>query len=269
MAATIVHIMEEQESNHMERPQRHRETNDDDDNDDIKMISDFAIATDRFTSDRMVLTNPQTHYKIKCEAFKLVEQYYVQTFNEPIEKRLRFKEFDDQVVLTRDQCVHHLIHKINDIVQVFKLMKTMPKLRRNMYIFLPYYRQLRLILHYFKDDFCCRNIINDVLMTLDCLTMESNERLEIVKTLYKQLQVMMVFTEPVVYECNICHETSGEKHFLKQNECCGYNICNACYAKLWQHCKLYPVCPVCKTSFKSVSVVSKNYDHDDDVNNIS
>lgn len=198
--------------------------------------------------------NVRAHQDVKSDAFQLIEKHYTQTFNVPIDRLLRYKHNDDEAVLSRDeQCLHYLIKTIGDIVSVIKLMTTMPDFMYCTYIFLPYCKQLRAYNAFFLNDFCCKKIVNGTQLDLEELLTKGGDSLKVVKQLRERIDVMMVFTDPVVYECYICRETSMEKHFLKPNECCGFNICGMCYAQLWQHCTRYPVCPVCKTSFKTAA----------------
>ncbi|QWO71542.1 IE-0 [Orgyia pseudotsugata single capsid nuclopolyhedrovirus] len=200
----------------------------------------------------------KSYYKVKFEAFKLLQSFYVQTFNCDIEKILHYKESNDQVVLPTDQCVHYVIPLVKNVIRVLKIMSALPRFRYNMYIFLPYCRQLELILNCFTNDYCCKRMVLAQLDVLKEIIVGATRLLHVVHALNNRVKMMMVFAELPLYECHICNETSAEEHFLKPNECCGFNICGMCYAQLWQHCTLYPVCPVCKTSFKTVSESSSS-----------
>ncbi|ABY65739.1 immediate early 0 [Orgyia leucostigma nucleopolyhedrovirus] len=220
-----------------------------------EVITNFVLA-DKYNNmhdDDQLPINAKLYFEIKFEAFKLLQSFYVQTFNCDMSTLLHYKEFDDQTALPTDECVHYVISQARDVVRVLKMMSVLPRFRYNMYIFLPYCRQLKLILACFVNDYCCKTVVRAQIDALNEIIDNATQLLRLVKTLNNRLKVMMVFAEPKLYECHICRETSMEQHFLKPNECCGFNICGLCYAQLWQHCKLYPVCPVCKTSFKTVS----------------
>ncbi|AHH82610.1 IE-0 [Buzura suppressaria nucleopolyhedrovirus] len=218
-----------------------------------QVITKFALNDiDKYGSN--VALNVKAHEDIKLDAFRLIDKHYTQTYNVPIDKLLHYKQNDDEVILIRnEQCLHYLIKIIGDIVSVIKLMSTMPNFKYCSYIFLPYCKQLRVYNAYFTNDYCCEKTLNATRHALEELTASGNESLAVVKRLRERLDVMIVFTDPVLYECYICRNASTEKNFLKPNECCGFNICGMCYAQLWQHCTRYPVCPVCKTSFKTFS----------------
>ncbi|QHB21673.1 ie-0 [Artaxa digramma nucleopolyhedrovirus] len=198
---------------------------------------------------------------IKMEAFNLVDRYYKRAYDAPIDKHLRMREFENEIVISKDDvCVHYLIAQIHAVVNVIKTMCEGSVFKHNSFIFLPYCRQLKAILNYFVNDYCCASSIKSSIKMLDDLIGESLMCLDAIKLLNDCVQIMMVFSDEKlpVYECNICGNVSNEKCFLKPDECCGYKICGMCYAQLWQHCNLYPVCPVCKTSFNSVSELKAN-----------
>ncbi len=197
--------------------------------------------------------NIKEQFGVKQEAFNILDGYYKQNYNMSINKLLQYKERDDEVNVSTQQCVHHLIEEIHKIVYVLKTINVMPKFQSQMFIFLPYCKQLIKIIEFFKNDYCCKVKIEKIMSFLNQASADWQKCLDTIKSIHRKVQVMMVFTDPKLYECNICGETSAEEHFLKPNDCCGYEICAMCYAQLWQHCTLYPVCPVCKMSFKTTS----------------
>ncbi|QYC92722.1 Immediate early 0 [Trabala vishnou gigantina nucleopolyhedrovirus] len=220
-----------------------------------KVIIDNFVLADKY-SDEMWL-NAMDRHKIKMEAFNIIYNYYVQTYNDSLEKTLHYKDnhFKDEIIVFKSHCVHTLIEPINKLARVITTIIDMPKFKYSAFIFLPYCRQLIKINDLFSNDYCCGDLISNS----NTLLQSAIDRLEAVvkqvRKLHDCVRVMMVFDDKcVLYECNICHETSAEKHFLKENECCGYDICNKCYAQLWKHSNMYPVCPVCKTSFKTVCI---------------
>nr|WUR10836.1 ie0 [Calliteara abietis nucleopolyhedrovirus] len=219
----------------------------------VQVINDFILADVALNESVDSLINAKIHFNIKNEAFKVLQLHYMQTYNTDIDSNLIFKESIDEVSVSRDSCTHYLISKIAEIVNVLKMLETMPKFKHNMYVFMPYCRQLKTILSFFRNDYCCKKKVAAQLNALQDLMETCELYFNTIRALQVRLHVMMVFDEPELYECYICHETSQEKRFLKPSECCGFNICGMCYAQLWQHSTLYPVCPVCKTSFKTVA----------------
>ncbi|ACO53464.1 ie-0 [Euproctis pseudoconspersa nucleopolyhedrovirus] len=189
---------------------------------------------------------------IKQTAFELVDKYYKREHNVSINPMLRFRESDGEIALPKNACTHHLIAEAHGVVEVMRKMCEQPIIIHNAFVLLPYCRQLKIILNKFSNDYCCASLIESSFLKLNAIIADSLNRLEAIKTLHDRVQIMLVFADDKpIYECNICRNVSNEEYFLKPDECCGYRICGMCYAKLWQHCKLYPVCPVCKTSFAS------------------
>ncbi|AIU41256.1 ie-0 [Sucra jujuba nucleopolyhedrovirus] len=216
-----------------------------------QVMTGFVLNNENYGDD--VALNIQSHYNVKMDVFKLIEKYYIQTYNAPVDRVLSFRKADDDVILSIDdgQCLHHLIQTVGNVIKVIVLMSIMPQFQFCLYIFAPYCRQLTIVLKYFENDFCCKQTVEKSLQSIAKIIEQGHHQMETVKRFQKKLDAMLVFSEPQIYECNICQETSREKHFLKPNECCGFSICGLCYAQLWQHCTRYPVCPVCKTSFKT------------------
>lgn len=201
---------------------------------------------------------PKNYYRIKRAVFSTVQEYYKERYNTDIDSALTYKEFVDDVFIRKDRCSHHLIVKIKEITSVLEHICALDRFKMSTYIFLPYYRQLKSALSCFENDYCCRTLVVQTNAALDKLTDQAKILLEAVVELEKRVAVMRVFAEPKLYQCNICNDSSAEEHFLKPDECCGYRICGMCLSKLWQHCSLFPVCPVCKTSFKSIVSVNDN-----------
>ncbi|AXS67683.1 ie-0 [Cryptophlebia peltastica nucleopolyhedrovirus] len=198
--------------------------------------------------------NPKQQHELRLAAFDIVNKMFLQMYNEPIPPLLMFREVDDEILLSKERCSHHLIETIAKVCAAINQLKSMPKYKHQIFIFLPYLKQLKTILSCFVNDYCCGKIVNKTLKNLTTLIDTGQSSLETIKTLFERVQVMNVFRDDIhLYQCNICHETSAESHFLKPNECCGYKICQACYANLWKFSNLYPVCPVCKQSFKKSS----------------
>nr|AIW01553.1 immediate early 0 protein [Spodoptera frugiperda multiple nucleopolyhedrovirus] len=195
--------------------------------------------------------NIRAHYNVKMAVFKIIKETYQQSYNCNLDKLLFFCENEDDISLPRDTCVHYLINEIKNVVDVIQNLNTQPKFQYNMYIFIPYIKQIRVINNMFVNDFCCSAIVKSNSVTLNDLYDRSEKYLHIIKLMNERMQLINVFTDPKIYQCNICQESSAEEHFLKPNECCGYNVCYICYAQLWKHSSLYPVCPACKTSFKT------------------
>lgn len=213
-----------------------------------QVFSNF-IFTDLFTPDLPL--NLKAHYNVKMSAFKIVQDMHKQSYNCALDPLLALRECDDEVTLPRDKCVHYLIADIRNVINVLQHLNSQPRFQYNMFVFLPYMRQIRQINDLFSSDFCCSKTVQSNTAALNALCGESEKYLHVIKLMNERMHVINVFTDPRVYRCNICQETSAEEHFLKPNECCGYSMCNLCYANLWKFCNMYPVCPVCKTSFKA------------------
>jgi hypothetical protein len=195
--------------------------------------------------------NPKAHHAVKLAAYNVIRENYRSSYERDLDSFLALRDADDEVALPRDKCMHYLIADIKNVIDVLHHINSQPKYQYNMFVFLPYVKQLRLINALFAHDFCCGGTVKSNAIALTTLIAHADKYLQVIRAMNERMHVINVFTEPKLYQCNICQETSGEKHFLKPNECCGYNICNMCYANLWKFCNMYPVCPVCKTSFKS------------------
>ena len=213
-----------------------------------QVFSNFIFAN-LYTPD--LALNIKAHHNVRMAAFRIVRDTYQQSYNCNLDELLFFRENDEDVSLPKDKCVHYLINDIKHLIDVLEHLNNQPKFQYNMYVFIPYAKQLRAINDTFKNDFCCSAVVKANAIALDELCERGKKYLHVIKLMNERMQLINVFTNPKVYQCNICNETSAEEHFLKPNECCGYNICYVCYVELWKHCSLYPVCPVCKTSFKT------------------
>nr|UPO71136.1 orf10 putative exon0 [Trichoplusia ni single nucleopolyhedrovirus] len=210
------------------------------------------IFNDLHTTDLSL--NLKAQFLVKQAAFNVVDEIFQQTYNEKIDKILAFADdTDNDVTMPTDRCLHYLIAEIGRIVNVLQHVYRMPKFEYSTYVFMPYLKQIRKIIILFVNDFCCKKLVENYLITLDLMITNSLKLLETIEMINKRIDVMNVFLDRRVYRCNICEDTSLDSRFLKPDECCGYSICNMCYANLWKFCTLYPVCPVCKTSFKSSS----------------
>ncbi|AGC36224.1 hypothetical protein TF1A_0010 [Chrysodeixis chalcites SNPV TF1-A] len=207
------------------------------------------IFNDLHTND--LALNPKAQFLVKQASFNVIDEIFQQTYNEKIDKILAFVDDTDDIRIPNDRCLHYLIAEIGKIVNVLQHVNRMSKFEYSMYVFMPYLKQIRKTIILFVNDFCCKKLVENYLLTLDVMIADSLKLLETIQMINKRVDVMNVFLDRPVYRCNICEDTSLESRFLKPNECCGYSICNMCYANLWKFCTLYPVCPVCKTSFKS------------------
>ncbi|AIZ48706.1 ie-0 [Agrotis segetum nucleopolyhedrovirus B] len=213
-----------------------------------QVFSNF-IFSNMYTADLPL--NVKAHYNVKLAAFKIVQDMYQHSYNCALDPLLALRESDDDVALPRDKCLHYLIADIKNVIDVLEHINSQPKYQYNIYVFLPYVKQIRLINNMFLEDFCCSSIVKTNATAIKNLCDQGEKYLQVIKLMNERMHLINVFTEPKVYQCNICQETSAEEHFLKPNECCGYSMCNMCYANLWKFCNMYPVCPVCKTSFKT------------------
>ncbi|BAC67276.1 IE-0 [Adoxophyes honmai nucleopolyhedrovirus] len=213
-----------------------------------EVITDFVFS-DKYAP--ALLYNSKLRNDLKILAFNIINDAFLRAHNEDIPNQLIYRENDEDMKFCKDGCLHFLIRKINDISNIVVEIVNSPKYKNSQYIFIPYVKQLKLAIYYFVNDYCCNKLVNEIIERLDLILNESNKYLDYIRLLHERVQVMNVFRDEIVlYTCNICHETSLEKSFLKPNECCGYSICYSCYANLWKFCDLYPVCPVCKHGFK-------------------
>ncbi|ADD73727.1 IE-0 [Lymantria xylina nucleopolyhedrovirus] len=199
-----------------------------------------------------VLRNPRAQQTIKTTVFQWIDEQHRKMYDCPIESPLRF---EDDAHLSADRCWHHLIGKLERVISVLRIMRAAPRFEHNIFIFLPYCKRLRALVELFRHDYCCQSTVAGCARALDETIADARRYLLVVKSMSERAAVMLVFSDALrVYQCDICHDSSAEEQFLKPNVCCGYRVCNACYAKLWEFCTgAYPVCPICKTSFKSSS----------------
>ncbi|AAR28772.1 ie-0 [Leucania separata nucleopolyhedrovirus] len=222
--------------------------------DDQRILSNFLFA--QMHSDD-IRTNSKAQATVKTAAFKIVEQNYCKKYNcEPFADKspLRYSsDFDENVLLGEDACHHHLIKDINRLSRVMENLYQIELYKLNYFVFIPYLKQLLAILNLFVNDACCKKYTRIAKDILEVSLKRSQEQLDCVQRITKTVQVMNVFLETPLYECGICTEASTEATFLKPNECCGFKICNVCYANMWKFSKsaVHPVCPVCKTSYRS------------------
>ncbi|AUV65414.1 EXON0 [Alphabaculovirus myunipunctae] len=219
-----------------------------------QVFSNFVFTHDLYTSDLPL--SPKAHFNIKLAAFQIVKDTYRQSYDAELDDLLALREHvddNDGIVLPRDQCVHRLIGDIKNVIDTLHHINSQPKYQYNMFIFLPYVKQLRMINSRFESDYCCAKIVKANALALSTLVAHADKYLSAIRAMNERMHLINVFVEPKLYQCNICQESSVEEHFLKPDECCGYSICCMCYANLWKFSNMYPVCPVCKTSFKSSS----------------
>ncbi|AKC91751.1 ie-0 [Lambdina fiscellaria nucleopolyhedrovirus] len=197
--------------------------------------------------------NAVAQFEFKMSAFEIVEKLYLQAHNTPIDEALRMRDCENDeralVSLGQSRCVHYLIRDIAAIVSILLEINSTPAYQNNMYIFAPYCKQLLKISSMFLNDYCCNAVVERSVAALNTIVADSRRYLDALALLQRRVNAMCVFLERDLYRCNICHTTSAEEHFLIKNTCCGYQMCGVCYAKLWQFCKLYPVCPACKVVF--------------------
>ncbi|AKR17277.2 IE-0 [Urbanus proteus nucleopolyhedrovirus] len=210
------------------------------------------------------LMNDEYHDHLKNQVFNLINIKYQQKYNARIDKILTFKstDCDDDVdiLLPKDRCVHYLIKEINKIILIINDMCCESKYVYNKFIFVPYLSQLKSMNSVFLNDFCCVDVAKNNLSIITQIMNNVNEQLNTLKEIIVRANAIGVFAGTLrVFRCNICNETSNYRKFLKTNECCGYLMCFLCYANMWQFSTLYPVCPICKTSFKKpISLAVKN-----------
>ncbi|QED40537.1 EXON0 [Chrysodeixis includens nucleopolyhedrovirus] len=201
--------------------------------------------------------NSAASFNIKKAAFDVLNTVFKQKYNRSIDTLLVLSE-EKLVSLPTDRCLHFLIAEISKIIDTIHQLNTLPQFQDNIYIFLPYIKQLQTTIVLFKHDLCCKKIVENNSKQLTELICESEKYIDIIRSINKRIEVMNVYLDKIIYTCNICQESSNEKQFLKPNECCGYQMCNLCYSKLWKFAPLYAVCPVCKTSFKTSNVSANN-----------
>ncbi|AIE47861.1 ie0 [Peridroma alphabaculovirus] len=228
-----------------------------DDSNDAGAVVYARFVLPNLYSDELPL-NAAAQFAVKRAAFKIVEDMYVQSYNNGIDALLALRPADADVALPRDRCVHYLIDEIKNVIEVVRHLSEQSRYQHSMFIFLPYVRQLRQLNQHFVHDHCCGVVVRSNAAALDAFVAAGEKYLHVIRTMNERMHVINVFTEPRIYQCNICQDASLQENFLKPNECCGYNICNMCYANLWKFCNMYPVCPVCKTSFKSSKQIVEN-----------
>nr|AJP07566.1 immediate early protein 0 [Helicoverpa armigera nucleopolyhedrovirus]AJP07702.1 immediate early protein 0 [Helicoverpa armigera nucleopolyhedrovirus] len=227
---------------------------------DVEVIKCFKLKN-MYSSD--VTTNARAQYNVKLAAFLIVLDEYKKQYKNNLDKQsvLYYKETSESVItLDEDQCHHTLL----PIIQ--RLLKTICYLMnfsddevnyvKQKFIFLPYLKYLNKILKLFQYDKCCAKLTKQLQAQLNTLLTQSVDSCKHIHAINRQSQVLTVFLENPLYECNICRDTFNDERHIKPNECCGYKICNLCYANLWKYSTVFPTCPVCKTSFKSSSVSS-------------
>lgn len=203
-----------------------------------------------------IAVNSKAQHNVKLAAFKIVEQKYCQAHNvPPFDKKspLYFKDRDeDNTLCGEDNCYHHLIRDISRLAKVIVDLYNTRIYKLNYYIFIPYLKQLKQTLNLFVHDACCKKLVRSTMTSLNDSLRNANEHLAAIKRLTRSVQTMNVFLELPLYECGICSDVSSDDRFLKPDECCGYKICNLCYANLWKFSNSphNPVCPVCKTSYR-------------------
>ncbi|AGE89862.1 IE-0 [Spodoptera littoralis nucleopolyhedrovirus] len=220
---------------------------------DHQVLSNF-ILNGMYSEDLKV--NLKAQYNVKLAAFRIIEHKYGELKDIcGIDKTspLHYGEDETVVLCGEDKCYHSLIAEIADLSKIIEdLYDASPVYRLNYFIFVPYVKRLLQIICMFTNDVCCKRSVRSTIARLETCLKRGNEKLESVRRLNKTLCVMSVFLQQTVYECNICKDVSHDERFLKPDECCGFRICNLCYANLWKFSNTphNPVCPVCKTSYR-------------------
>nr|AAU29550.1 immediate early protein 0 [Spodoptera litura MNPV] len=218
---------------------------------DHQVLSNFML-NGMYSDDLKV--NLKAQYNVKLAAFRIVEHKYNEDHS-GLDKTspLYYGEDENVVLCGEDKCYHDLIAETADLSKIIEdLYDASPVYRLNYFIFVPYVKRLLQIICMFTNDVCCKRSVRSTIARLETCLKRGNEKLESVRRLNKTLNVMSVFLEQNVYECNICKDVSNDERFLKPDECCGFRICNLCYANLWKFSNTphNPVCPVCKTSYR-------------------
>ncbi|AXU41454.1 AC141-like protein [Alphabaculovirus altermyunipunctae] len=222
--------------------------------DDQQIFINF-LFTQMHTDD--IQTNVTVQAGVKIAAYKIVEKKYCRKYNcdpFPNKSPLHYQhDYDEQVLLGDDACHHHLIADIIKLSRILENLYQVEIYKLNYFVFVPYLKQLLAITNLFVNDACCKKSIRLAKDVLEVALKRGQEQLTCVQRINKTVQVMNVFFERPLYECGICGETSIDITFLKPNECCGFKICNACFANLWKfsNTTVNPVCPVCRTSYRS------------------
>ncbi|QEI03579.1 EXON-0 [Rachiplusia nu nucleopolyhedrovirus] len=221
---------------------------------ETQVYTNFVLANSHIATD-FALT-PSSSYHVKQTAFNILNAAFKQTYNRSIDSLIVLSEeniLSENVCLPTDRCLHYLIREIGKVIETIQHVNSLPQLQHNSYIFLPYIKQLQKTLVLFKNDLCCKKLTDKYTGQLSFLRDEAEKYIETIKLMNRRMDIINVFLDKPIFYCNICQESSLDKHFLKEDECCGYKFCNVCYVNLWKFASLYPVCPVCKTSFKSSS----------------
>ncbi|UZE89706.1 exon0 [Parapoynx stagnalis nucleopolyhedrovirus] len=226
---------------------------------DQVMLSTF-IFSHMYTPDLKVDLKAQAN--IRMLAFNMIDDKHVELFEKKIIKF--FVYFDTNISsdaaaiykqIPNDTCCHQYVSDANNIVMCIKKLERsfeQDDKQSNILIFFPYLKQLRDTVDVLKNEFkCCKVILNDLQAYITNLIAHCLLFVEKFENLYKTFKVINVFLDnSVVYECNICRETSTDNRFLKVKECCEFAICNACCVQLWKNTNTRAKCPACKTSFK-------------------
>jgi predicted DNA-binding protein YlxM (UPF0122 family) len=211
-----------------------------------------------------IALNTDARLSVKLAAFELVNKIHTQTYNCTIDDRLAYREPLDEIVISKTNCSHGLILNLNRLAKVMVLIVNSPEFQASVYAFSPFCKQLKHINKLFIKDYCCQDLVKETDAQLNAVIAKIKQCHAIIKVINERLQIINIFDDDIkLYQCNICKETSLDSNFIRPNKCCGYEMCYVCYANMWQHCTLYPVCPVCKTSFKSASQISKKLSDSD------
>ncbi|AOT85486.1 ie0 [Cyclophragma undans nucleopolyhedrovirus] len=151
-------------------------------------------------------------------------------------------------------CCHYYVDDLDRIVC------SMKELERGLsgisvLVLYPYSKQLRDAVKQLKSLFpCCIASLDSMQIYINNIVSHCLLCIEKLEGINRTVKVMNVFTDDasvVLYECNICKETSTDERFLKPKECCEFVMCNACCVKLWKTAATHAKCPACRTSFKS------------------
>lgn len=232
-------------------------------NSDMTQMFNSFLFADMYTIDLPL--SQKAHFYVKWQAYRILDEHYTSTYNTTIDPILMYKESLDDVVVDSDKCSHYLIKELYKVLNVLQSVIALPKYQYNMFVFLPMMKQMKHISRFYKNDFCCKKLISKIDTTLDELMATAQKYIEVIQLIQERAQIMKVFMEPTLYKCHICLGTSLDLNFLKPNECCGYDMCYMCYSNLWKFCSVYPVCPVCKTSFKTSNQSTNKASSDDEV----
>ncbi|ABF50258.1 ie-0 [Antheraea pernyi nucleopolyhedrovirus] len=193
---------------------------------------------------------------VRAAAFALLDDKHLKLYKRRIEnKLLRYYDRSDDASLPQrlpedDGCCHHFVNDAERVVECVKSVEA-ASAGVNVVVLLPYLKQLQIVLKMLFDAFaCCSKTINGLQMYVHDLLSHCLLCADKIEAANRALQVINLFLDSPLYECDLCKEASADKRFLTRKDCCAYALCNACCVALWKASVTHAKCPACSTSFK-------------------